>query len=57
MLLALILLSADITPQSIPEPAPIVCTSSLSMDGKIEAPPCLAPNTGNMPDEFVVPEG
>lgn len=57
MLLALILLSSSITPQSIPEPAPIVCTSSMDMDGKVSASSCLAPNTGNMPDVFVLPEG
>jgi hypothetical protein len=57
MLFALILLSTEITPQSVPEPAPIVCTSSMGMDGKVSAPPCLAPNTGNMPDLFVIPEG
>jgi hypothetical protein len=57
MLLAIFLLAADITPQSIPEPAPIVCTSSMNIDGKVSTPPCLAPNTGNMPDKFVVPEG
>jgi hypothetical protein len=55
MLLALILLSGKITPQSIPD-APIVCTSSMDMDGKIETPPCLAPNTGNIPDNFIIPE-
>jgi hypothetical protein len=57
MLLALILLSVEITPQSIPEPAPIVCTSSMDMDGKVDAPPCPAPNTGSMPDKFIIPEG
>jgi hypothetical protein len=57
MLLAILLLAADITPQSIPEPTPIVCTSSMDMDGKVSTPPCLAPNTGVEPQEFVVPEG
>jgi hypothetical protein len=57
MLLAIILLSSSITPQSISEPAPIICTSSMDIDGKVSAPPCLAPNTGSMPSEFVVPEG
>jgi hypothetical protein len=80
MLLAILLLAADITPQSIPEPQPIakqeviiciktprqwacipappiVCTSSIDDKGHVSASPCLAPNTGNIPEVFVIPEG
>jgi hypothetical protein len=57
MLLAILLLAADITPQSIPEPQPIVCTSSMDDKGHVSVSPCLAPNTGNIPEVFVIEEG
>jgi hypothetical protein len=57
MFLTIFLLAADITPETIPEPAPIVCTSSMDDKGNVSTPPCLAPNTGNMPDLFVIDEG
>jgi hypothetical protein len=57
MFLTIFLLAADITPETMPEPAPIVCTSSMDDNGNVSTPPCLAPNTGNMPNEFVIPDG